>query len=163
MNGKGITDTFTRLRSKLKLMASAILRDDDDAEDALQDAFCRLWKRSGKIEEENVEANACLAVKHVCFDILRKRGARASTSIDDDNQIEDKTEASSIWTTSEMETFTQQLVSKLPDRQREIFEMASEGIDNDIIAIRLGISEEAVRQNLCRARKVLRKEYGKLI
>ncbi len=163
MNGNRITDTFTTLRSRLKGVASAILRNEDDAEDALQDAFCRLWKRHDESKMENIEANARLAVKHVCLDMLRKRSVRATSSLSDDNLLADKEESQSLWEATEMESFTRSLLSKLPERQREVFRLASEGIDNDIIAMRLGMTEEAVRQNICRARKALRNEYGKMI
>ena len=49
------------------------------------------------------------------------------------------------------------LLSKLPGMQRQVFELvALRDFDYDVAADRLGISEQAARTNLCRARKTLR-------
>ena len=42
MSDKTITTVFTKLRRKFLSMAMAILPNEDDAADALQDAFCKL-------------------------------------------------------------------------------------------------------------------------
>ena len=42
MSDKIITTVFTKFRRKFLNMAMAILPDEEDAADALQDAFCRL-------------------------------------------------------------------------------------------------------------------------
>ena len=54
---------------------------------------------------------------------------------------------------------TRLLMSKLSPLQKSVFDLVCEGVDYDIISARLGITEEAVRQNICRARKILRNEY----
>ena len=161
MNGNRITDTFSSLRSRLKNVASAILRNEDDAEDALQDAFCRLWNRRETIESEKIEANARLAIRQVSLDILRRRKLRATDEINEDT-VGESPEQSSLWNTSEINDLRIKLLDTLSPRQREVFEMVSEGLENSVIAERLGISEEGVRQNLSRARKALRHQYNQL-
>ena len=161
MNGNRITDTFSSLRSRLKNVASAILRNEDDAEDALQDAFCRLWNRRETIESEKIEANARLAIRQVSLDILRRRKLRATDEINEDT-VGESPEQSSFWNTSEINDLRIKLLDTLSPRQREVFEMVSEGLENSVIAERLGISEEGVRQNLSRARKALRHQYDQL-
>ena len=52
-----LTHTFTALRKKFLRIAMHILPDEDDAADALQDAFCRLWPRRDSIDNE-AEAEA---------------------------------------------------------------------------------------------------------
>lgn len=162
MNGNRITETFQALRSKLKNVATAILHDRDDAEDALQDAFCRLWKKRDDINPDNLESNTRIMLRYVCLDMLRLKSKFAST-YGNEIEIDDKPEEPSIWTAPEIQQLTSDLLSKLPDKQRRAFEMMAEGVDNDIIALRLGMSQEAVRQNICRARKTLREEYNKII
>ena len=161
MNGNRITNTFSSLRSRLKNVASAILRNEDDAEDALQDAFCRLWNRRETIESEKIEANARLAIRQVSLDILRRRKLRATDEINEDT-VGESPEQSSLWNTSEINDLRIKLLDTLSPRQREVFEMVSEGLENSVIAERLGISEEGVRQNLSRARKALRHQYNQL-
>ena len=43
MDNDSLTSAFMRLRMRLTRIATGILGDSDAAEDALQDAFCRLW------------------------------------------------------------------------------------------------------------------------
>ena len=47
-----LTKTFQQLRRKLQHLAGSILGDDDEAEDALHDAFCKLWTSYKDIESE---------------------------------------------------------------------------------------------------------------
>ena len=47
-----LTDAFIRLRQRLKLVSGRILSDAGGAEDVLQDAFVRLWRRQYPLESE---------------------------------------------------------------------------------------------------------------
>lgn len=47
-----LTKTFQQLRCKLQHLAGSILGDDNEAEDALHDAFCRLWTSYKNIDSE---------------------------------------------------------------------------------------------------------------
>lgn len=161
MENQNYTDTFTRLRGKLRRIASSILRNEDDADDALQEAFCRLWAAESKpASNEIAEGAAVLTVKRICIDFLRARSVLTDREISDEDYIEDKPE--SVWDNDSLKQLEESLLMKLPQMQRTVFKMVSEGIDYDIIALRLGISESNVRQLTCRARKTLRTEYKKL-
>lgn len=47
MESERFTGIFTRLQARLHHAASRMLGSDDEAADALQDAFCALWGRRG--------------------------------------------------------------------------------------------------------------------
>lgn len=160
MKNDDITKSFLRLRTKLKAVASSILKNDDDADDALQEAFCRLWKRGEEVKSANADGVVSVTVKRICIDLLRSRSAHPEQAIDDDSdRAADNSEESMNDSFSE---FKEKLLAQLPVQQREAFEMYGNGIDYDIIAMRLGISGSAARQSVCRARKRLRIEYNKL-
>ena len=53
MSEKVLISVFAKMRRKFLRMAMHILPDEDDAADALQDAFCRLWPR-----RDNINTNA---------------------------------------------------------------------------------------------------------
>ena len=57
MSEKVLISVFAKMRRKFLRMAMHILPDEDDAADALQDAFCRLWPRRDNINT-NAEAEA---------------------------------------------------------------------------------------------------------
>ena len=160
MDNKNLTQTYLKLRSRLKSLASSILKNDEDADDALQKAFCRLLSRKEELDSSLSDGMAVVAVKRICISYLRKRSVRASESIDDSvSKLEAPVEP--LWRHEEIKDMTRLLMSKLSPLQKSVFDLVSEGLDYDIISMRLGITEDAVRQNICRARKILRNEYKK--
>lgn len=48
---EAVTATFLALRLKLRRVAGAILRSDDDVDDALQETFLRAWQAAPGPEE----------------------------------------------------------------------------------------------------------------
>ena len=50
MNQEPLLSAFTRLRDNLLSMSRHILQNEDDASDAIQEAFCRLWPIRNKIK-----------------------------------------------------------------------------------------------------------------
>ena len=77
MSDKVLISTFTALRKRFLRMAMHILPSEDDAADALQDAFCRLWPRREKIESEaEAEALATTTLRNICIDNIRKQRAQ---------------------------------------------------------------------------------------
>lgn len=154
-----LSETYTRLRSRLKKMAASILNNEEDADDALQDAFCRLLIRENREpDSSSSDGLVVTAVKRICVSYLRKRATHASESIDN-HEMAGSSTIGSIWEEEEMADFHRRIMGKLSKTQKTVFEMVSNGIDYDIIALRLGISEEAVRQHVSRARKILKNEY----
>lgn len=158
MDNKNLTQTYLKLRSRLKSLASSILKNEEDADDALQEAFCRLLSRKEVEDASFADGMAVVTVKRICISYLRKRSVRASESIDDSvSKLE--APADPLWENEEIKDMTRYLMSKLSPIQKSVFDLMTEGVDYDIISMRLGITEEAVRQNICRARKILRNEY----
>ena len=72
MSGKILTNTFTAMRKKLLRIAMHILPDEDDAADALQDAFCRLWPRRDNINSSaEAEALTTTTLRNICIDKIK--------------------------------------------------------------------------------------------
>lgn len=164
MDRKDLTETFTRLRQRLRSMAVSILRDEENADDALQEAFCRIWTRKDFHKYPTGDGLAFAAVRNICLDYLRRKASGKTSSIEDCDSMEiSRIKAhdldTEIWEESEMEVLTRQLMQKLSDTQHRVFEMVSNGVDYDIVALRLEIPESTVRQHMCRARKIMRDEY----
>lgn len=71
-----LTKTFQQLRLQLRRMAGSILGDDDDAEDALHDAFCRLWISYKDINSEtDARRLSYTLVYNTSIDSLRRSKA----------------------------------------------------------------------------------------
>lgn len=72
------TDQFKRLiithQPAMQRMAAAMLRDDDLAEDAVQEAMISLWRHKDNLERQvSIEGYCITTVKHSCIDLMRKQ------------------------------------------------------------------------------------------
>ena len=69
-----LTDTFLNLRDRFRARARRILGNDEDADDALQEAFFRLWSKDYPVRTQ-AEAEALLstAVRNTSLDAVRRR------------------------------------------------------------------------------------------
>ena len=85
MSDKALISAFTALRKKFLRMAMHILPSEDDAADALQDAFCRLWPRRDSIKSQaEAEALTTTTLRNICIDRIRKREIE-TVPIDDEH------------------------------------------------------------------------------
>ncbi len=161
MSDKTITTVFTKLRRKFLSMAMAILPNEDDAADALQDAFCKLWPRRDTINDEaKAEALTGVALRNICIDKMRKREIQ-TVPIDEEH---DRCENESEYSQREERYNTVKAIidNELTAQQRTIIELKEiEGVEIEEIAKQLQMNESAVRMNLSRARKKIRECYRK--
>lgn len=148
-----LTDAFVRLRQKLKGVSGGILPDPGGAEDILQDSFVRLWRRKYPLHSEK-EAEALLArtVRNASLnEKRRRRTVPLETDILDDSP--DNGEKEQAY--AEMR---RKIESELSEIQRYILEEKEFGGRTlDEIAKELKMEPAAVRMQLSRARKTLRK------
>ena len=154
-----LTSTFMRLRERLKANARRLLDDDSEADDALQDAFCRLWKhRQEIISSQQAEGLSVTAVRNTCIDALRKRHSNMPL-----DQADGATTDTDDYENSRREIYeaVKEIIDRrLPERERTVITMRDTmGMDFADIAVELGISENNVRMILCRARKTVREIY----
>ena len=156
MGNRTLTDTFVTLRHRMHMVAMRILRDEADAEDAMQDTFCRLWAANSPESSDEARFRLFAVLRNVCISRIRAR--KNSVPLDNAESL-----ALTDSDTHDARRIRQLLMDSLPPMQRKIFEMATfHEMEYDSIARALGISIESVRTNMCRARKKLRGEYKKL-
>lgn len=160
MSGKILTNTFTAMRKKLLRIAMHILPDEDDAADALQDAFCRLWPRRDNINSSaEAEALTTTTLRNICIDNIRKRKIE-TVPIDEEH---DRCEKSNHNAYEERYNEVKKIIeNELTQQQKDILELKEiEDYTIEEIAERLSSTEGAVRMNLSRARKKIRECYRK--
>jgi RNA polymerase sigma-70 factor (ECF subfamily) len=161
MTSEGFKQQFLPHAEKLYALAFRLLNNKDEASDAVQDTFLKLWSKRNELEIQNPEAFCVTLVKNICLDILRKR--RKSELLSDIEQI-----ASEKAINKQIEIHynwmqMQNLIKQLPKQQRQLiilrhvkeYTMAE-------IAQQTGLSEANVRTTLSRARKLLREQFEKL-
>lgn len=157
MKNDNLTSSFLALREKLHRSALRFLNNEEDAADALQETFFRLWK-NGAVETETEARNKLFAVlRNICIDRLRRPQTQPFGESCSE-QLEVRPESG-----EDMVRYESLLTTGLSDIQRQIYTLVTHhGIEYEVIASQLGMTVEAVRMNMSRARKKIRENYNKL-
>lgn len=157
MKTDNLTSSFLALRDKLHRSALGFLKNDEDAKDALQDTFFNLWKGGGAETETEARNKLFAVLRNICIDRLRKP---KTFPLDETDTINLEVKAFSF---EDMDKYESLLTAGLTDIQRHIYSLVThDGMEYDSIAKTLGISVEAVRMNMSRARKKIRDNYKQL-
>lgn len=73
MTSSEFEQLITELKGKLFRFAFSILKNNDDAQDAVQELVLKLWKNKRSLDtSRNLESYCMNALKNYCFDFLRK-------------------------------------------------------------------------------------------
>lgn len=166
MSEEHLTSVFTRMRKRLQRLAMQFLPSEEDADDALQEAFCRLWPKADALANaEQTEAASILTVRNLCIDEMRRRERRPTLKLMPERDEAEEPELSPQEKMEREEQFTlieEILNQRLTALQQQVLRMKEyEGWTYEEIATCLNMEQTAVRMNLSRARKQLREEYRK--
>ena len=143
-------------------VAFSVLHNSEDAADAVQDAFLRLWRAAGKYRGEcEVKSWLYTLTKTAALDILRSRSAHAVISSDELSETGAEPEDPSP--TPEEEAGRQELIREvraaidaLPEAQREAIVMRElHGMSYIEIANATDSDIGTVKSRLSRARAAL--------
>jgi RNA polymerase sigma factor (sigma-70 family) len=77
----GLTDRFEESRPRLRAVAYRMLGSIDDAEDAVQEAWLRLSRNAGDVD--NLDAWLTTVVARICLNMLRARRVRGEEELVD--------------------------------------------------------------------------------
>lgn len=155
MGKKTFTDTFVELQKKLHRVATNLLNDQSEAEDAIQDTFCNLWSRELPETSEETRYKLFAVLRNVCLNKLRSKHRFSPIT---DNVIIPQEEQY-----EESERIKGLLFKSLTPLQTKILQMiVSEDMDYEEVAERLELSVESVRTNVYRARKKMRELYKRI-
>ena len=157
------TEIYNRFKGLLYVYACKITRDDDIAEDLVQDIFIYLWDKRQTINfTSSISSYLYSAIRYKFFDLVDKQKVRADyvsafqTFLDKgehqtDNYISEK----------ELSAVIEREVNNLPAKMREVFLLSrKEYLSNKEIAERLDISEKTVKNQISTALKTLRTKLG---
>jgi RNA polymerase sigma-70 factor (ECF subfamily) len=162
MDANDFKRKFLPYHRKLYRAAFHLMGNTQDAEDMVQEAYLKLWKRRDELPTDiaNLEAYCVTLVKHVCHDALRlahleedgcppeELPIAGSTNVA--HEVELKDEARQVIT----------LISQLPDQQRQIMQMRDvEDLPYEEIEKATGLTSVNIRVLLSRARKKIREQF----
>ena len=155
-----ITGTFTALREQMLALAERITGNRDDAADAVQDAFVKLWQQRSRYESaSHARGAAVMTVRTTSIDMARRNRRQSDVTVE---QVAD-----TIAETGDNDgsTLAYRQVRRIIDNdlsrnQRLIIDMREvQGLEFDEIAERLKMTPSNVRVELSRARKRVREIY----
>lgn len=168
---KGDREAFNRLfeiyQSQVVNIAYGMLSDREDAYDASQEVFVRVYKNIGSFKEE-ASFNTWLyrIIANVCSDILRKRQKNSkvisiSNMSDEENDMElpdDAPTPEENMELTERQRIVKNAISQLRDEYRIVITMCDiEDMSYDAIANMLGVPKGTVKSRINRARNALKK------
>jgi RNA polymerase sigma-70 factor (ECF subfamily) len=144
-------------------LSKRLLISEDEARDASQEIFIKLWQLKKKLHKyNNIEALSITLTKNYCYDILKSKRS-ANLKITHNNYTDHSISLQNTLEVRNSYDLVQDLISKLPKKQRIILQLREvEGYSYAEIAEVLQINQTAIRVSLSRARKQLRKELKKL-
>jgi len=140
-------------KGKLFRFAFSILKNSDDAKDAVQEMVLKLWKNRRSLDaSRNLESYCLNALKNQCFDFLRKEKHK----LDYQNSNEQKTFVEPETGNSDLVEKLKQELKNLPEQQRMAVELKDfQGYNYEEISEILEQNINAVRANVSRGRKKL--------
>jgi RNA polymerase sigma-70 factor (ECF subfamily) len=149
-------------KDKVFRLAKRLLVSTEEAEDATQELFFKLWKSKEKIADyKNVEAFAMTMTKNYCYDRLKSKQASNLTLVHS-NYKEKETSLDKKIEYRDSVYQVHQLIENLPEQQKIIIQLRDvEQYDFDEIAKMVDMQPTAVRVALSRARKTIREQLTK--
>ncbi len=157
MTAESFKQHYFSLHPRLYRVAFAILKNEDDAADVLQDAYCKLWDSREQLHAVGHPEAFCITmVKRLCLDLLRSPKSAQKSTVEDALIIDDQTPGE-VLEQKEMLGRVRMLMQRLPEKQRRVLELRGYA-DCPLEEIERIMGETAanVRVLLSRARNTLR-------
>ncbi len=156
---KAFETVFLAYFNKIKFFISGLLKSDADAEELAQDIFVKLWLNHQSIDcEKSFNAYIYTMARNATFNFLKHKGVHDSYV----NEVREP-EVGVLYSeesvyAKEIALLVELIVDKMPVRRQDIYRMSRiEGLTNEEISERLGISKKTVENQLSLILKELRR------
>jgi RNA polymerase sigma factor (sigma-70 family) len=162
MNQSDFLKVVLPFKDKVFRLAKRLLISTEEAEDATQELFFKLWKSKEKIVDyKNVEAFAMTMTKNYCYDRLKSKQASNLTLIHS-NYKEKDTSLDKKLEYRDSVNQVHLLIESLPAQQKIIIQLRDiYQYEFEEICKMVAMKPTAVRVALSRARKTVRAELIK--
>lgn len=162
MNQTDFLEVVLPFKDKVFRLAKRLLVSTEEAEDATQELYFKLWRSKDKITNyKNVEAFAMTMTKNYCFDRLKSKQASNLTLVHS-NYKEKETSLDKKVEYQDSVSQVHRLIEDLPENQKIIIQLRDiEEYDFEEICKMVDMKPTAVRVALSRARKTIREKLIK--
>jgi RNA polymerase sigma factor (sigma-70 family) len=153
-----------QLSRKLYGFAFSILRNQEEAEDAVQEVFIKLWNMKETLDQyKSIDALAVAMTRNYCIDLIRKQKHYFSVEYNTgDYQNLTSPSPHEQMENSESGEILGKIIGGLPEMFRIVIKLRDiEGASYEEIAEKTDQNINTLRVTLSRARKIIRDEYKK--
>ncbi|MEX1063206.1 MAG: RNA polymerase sigma-70 factor [Balneolaceae bacterium] len=160
--GEGCSESFEKIYERyhrpLFFMAKKYLKDQELAEDAVQDIFVKLWEKRDTLDaSRSVKGFLFTMLKNHLLNVIRdqKKKIISVYKVDVENLLHSgQTDDDIIY--KDYQNLVKRGLNELPDRKREVFELKISGYSNAQIAEILLISIHTVKTQYYHGSKFIR-------
>ncbi len=154
--------TVMPFKDKVFRLAKRLLVSTEEAEDATQELYFKLWKnRRSLTKYRSAEAFAMTMTKNYCFDRLKSKQASNLSLIHSNYQLKGTLLQKKIELNDSV-SLVHKLIENLPEQQKLIIQLRDvEQYEFEEISKMLNLKSTAVRVSLSRARKTIREQLIK--
>lgn len=155
MDAKEYSQLFSGLSDRLFRLAKSMLRNNDDAQDAVQNVHLKLWEKREMLNNvENKNTFALKTMRNLCIDNIRQK--HYSDELKPEFEYDSPTPIQQT-EIKDLTEFAKLLIEKLPEKQRSIIRLRDvEELELDEIAKIMNMTVNAVTVNLSRARTAVK-------
>lgn len=155
-------ELFERYAPRIYQFSVSYLKSSPDAEELVQEVFLKIWEKRDTLDQsKNIKAYIFKIAVNSIYDYIRRKNIENSFSDFAQANFERTTEHT--WHSiifDEMTTKLTRLKARLPEQQRNIFNLSKEeGLTNDEIAEKLNLSKRTVENHLYRAVSFLKEHF----
>ncbi len=163
MTVEEFTHQLLPFKDKLFRFSFRLLGNRDDAQDAVQDVYVKMWKIRDRLKEiRSQEALMMTTTRNLCLDRLKSKSNKfislheefgTHTEVTPHTQIEE----------SDMLEWVKKEISLLPEQQKTLLHLRDmEQLEFEEIAEITGFDINYIRVNLSRARKKIREKIQEI-
>lgn len=158
------SEIVRRHRDRMWAVALRTVRDQEEAADALQDAFISAFRAAGKFRAESqVSTWLHRIVVNACLDRIRKRQSRPTVPLPETDEYREPAAPGDSMSQRETALLIKEALAQLPEEQRAPIVLVDvEGYSVSETAEMLGIAEGTVKSRCARGRAKLAKVLGHL-
>lgn len=155
---------FLPLHARLYRTAYALLWNAQDAEDIVQDAYLKLWRKRDELDiRTNPEAYCVSLIRRLCLDQLRSSRHEAEETLEDTLPLPADDDPGQRLEQRDETVRLKQLIAALPPTQRRVLWLRD--VDErsfDEIEETTGLNAVNIRATLSRARKKIREQFKRI-
>ena len=159
-NVPAFEDIYNRYSKDMFLFGFNIFRNREVCEDIVQNVFVDLWSKRKSVTIARLKSYLLQSVKYQVFNHMRNRKV-SNEDLAKLNIVDMSMNVSQSLELIELKEIIDGKVSMLPERCRQIFILSRyQEKSNKEIALELGISHQAVKNQISKALKFIRQKLG---